>query len=79
MAVTKGKQAAYGLKYWSFKDSNNGVVWHSRQHVWLLICQSWIHTLLKSPSVSLSKILYPYCLVMVDCRNEFKHDFRQSN
>jgi len=30
---------------------------------------------LKAPVVSLSKKLYPYCLVLVGSRNRFKRDF----
>jgi len=30
---------------------------------------------MKGPVVSLSKKLYPYCLVLVGSRNEFERDF----
>ena len=32
--------------------------------------------LIKGPVVSLSKKLYPYCLILLDSRNEFERDIK---
>jgi len=36
--------------------------------------RSWVHAPSKAPVVSLSKKIYPYCLVLVGSRNGFERD-----
>jgi len=37
--------------------------------------RSWVRATSKAPVVSLSKKLYPYCLVLVGSKNGFERDF----
>ena len=48
-----------------------GEAWPSGLHVCLVMRRSWARV----PSKFLSKKLYPYCLVLVSCRNGFERDF----
>jgi len=43
-----------------------------RLHVWLVMWRSWVRDPSKVPVVSLSKRLYPYCLVLVGSGNGFE-------
>ena len=49
--------------------------WVARQTPSLVMWRSWVQALSKAPVVSLSKKLYPYCLVLVGSRNGFKREF----
>ena len=49
--------------------------WRCRLHFWLVMWRSWDWASSKAPVVSLSKKLYPYCLVLVGSRNGFERDF----
>ena len=49
--------------------------WRSVLHVWLVMWKSWVRVPSKAPVVSLSKKIYPYCLLLVGSRNEFEGDF----
>ena len=51
-----------------------GAAWRSGLHVWLVMWRSWVWPPSKAPIVSLSKKLYPYCLVLVGYRNGFERD-----
>jgi len=49
---------------------------HSGSHAqWLVMWRSWVRALSNAPVVSLSKILYPNCLVLVGSRNGVERDF----
>jgi len=48
---------------------------HSGLRVRLVMCRLWVHAPSKTPVVSLSKKLYPYCLVLVGTRKGFERDF----
>ena len=41
----------------------------------LVMWRSWVQAPSKAPVVSLSKKLYPCCLVLVSSRNGFERDF----
>ena len=44
-------------------------------HVWLVMLRLWVRDPSNTPVVSLSKKLYPCCLVLVGSRNGFERDF----
>ena len=44
-------------------------------HVWLVMWRLWVRAPSKAPVVSLSKKLYPYCLLLVCSRNGFEREF----
>ena len=50
-------------------------VWRSGLHVWIVMRRSWVLAPSKNPIVSLSKKLYPYCLLLVGSKNGFECDF----
>ena len=47
----------------------------SKMHVWLVMCRLLVRAPSKAPVVSLSKKLYPDCLVLVGSRKGFERDF----
>ena len=57
-------------KYRSYNSAWGGVA----QRVIRLMWRSWVRAPSKTPVVSLSKKLYPYCLVLVGSRTGFERD-----
>jgi len=47
-----------------------GAAWRSVLYVWLVMWRSWVRAPSKAPVESLSKKLYPYCLLLVGSRNQ---------
>ena len=67
-------------KYLHYNNLQNWIMmgyaaWRSGFHVWLVMWRSCVRTPSKAPVVSLSKKLYPYCLVLVGSRNAYEQDF----
>ena len=56
-------------------DDNHKGAWRNGLHARLVTWMSWVRVPPKPSFVSLSKTLYPYCLVLVDSRNGFERDF----
>jgi len=64
------------MALWLFVKSDwLNILIYRIKHVWLVSCQSWVRTPPKALVVSLSKKLYPPCLVLVGSRNGCERDF----
>ena len=64
----------YLSKFRKFEQMNVGC--RSGLCVRLVNCWSWVRAQSKVPIESLSKKLYPYCLVLVGSSIGFEHDFK---